>query len=220
MSPHPPAVPTDDRPWVYLASQSPRRRELLEQWGVVCVPLLPDAGEDAEALESVQSGETPLAYVRRVTRLKLHAALDRWRQRGWPPGVVLCADTTVADGMAILGKPADAADAARMLRRLSGRRHQVLTAVAVAVAGRSEPPRARREWLAINRSSVTFKPLDEAEIAAYIASGEPFGKAGAYGIQGRAGRWARRITGSYSGIVGLPAYETAQLLQRAGLVLR
>lgn len=207
-----PDLPTDDRPWVYLASQSPRRRQLLEQWGVTAVLLPPDADEDPEALEAVQPGEAPLAYVRRVTRLKLHAAQARCQRRGWPEGLVLCADTTVADGDDVLGKPADAVDAARMLQRLSGRRHQVLTAVALA--------QGRREWLAVNRSTVTFKPLTTQDIAAYIATGEPFGKAGAYGIQGRAGLWARRITGSYTGIMGLPAYETAELLRRAGLSLR
>lgn len=206
-----PALPSDGRPWAYLASQSPRRRQLLEQWGVTCVPLLPDPDEDAEALEGVLPGEAPLAYVRRVTRLKLRAAEARRRRRGWPEGVVLCADTTVADGGDILGKPADAADATRMLQRLSGRRHQVLTAVAVA--------RGRGEWLAVSRSSVAFKSLAGDEIAAYVATGEPFGKAGAYGIQGLAGLWARRITGSYTGIVGLPAYETAEVLRRAGLKL-
>ncbi|MDT7928867.1 Maf family protein [Tepidimonas sp.] len=211
MSHVPPSLPADGRPWVYLASQSPRRRALLEQWGVTCVPLLPDASEDAEALEGVLPGETPLAYVRRVTRLKLRAAEARRRQRGWPPGVVLCADTTVADGGDILGKPADAADATRLLQRLSGRRHQVLTAIALAWAG--------REALAVSRSTVSFKPLSAEEIDAYVATGEPFGKAGAYGIQGLAGLWVRRIQGSYTGIMGLPAYETAELLRRAGLRL-
>ena len=211
MSHVPPSLPADGRPWVYLASQSPRRRALLEQWGVICVPLLPDASEDAEALEGVLPGEAPLAYVRRVTRLKLRAAEARRRQRGWPPGVVLCADTTVADGGDILGKPADAADATRLLQRLSGRRHQVLTAIALAWAG--------REALAVNRSTVTFKRLLAEEIDAYVATGEPFGKAGAYGIQGLAGLWVRRIQGSYTGIMGLPAYETAELLRRAGLRL-
>jgi septum formation protein len=211
MSHVPPLLPADGRPWVYLASQSPRRRALLEQWGVTCVPLLPDASEDAEALEDVLPGEAPLAYVRRVTRLKLRAAEARRRQRGWPAGVVLCADTTVADGGDILGKPVDAADATRLLQRLSGRRHQVLTAVALAWAG--------REALAVSRSTVTFKPLSAEEIAAYVATGEPFGKAGAYGIQGLAGLWVRRIQGSYTGIMGLPAYETAELLRRAGLRL-
>jgi septum formation protein len=211
MSHVPPSLPADGRPWVYLASQSPRRRALLEQWGVTCVPLLPDASEDAEALEDVLPGEAPLAYVRRVTRLKLRAAEARRRQRGWPAGVVLCADTTVADGGDILGKPVDAADATRLLQRLSGRRHQVLTAVALAWAG--------REALAVSRSTVTFKPLSAEEIAAYVATGEPFGKAGAYGIQGLAGLWVRRIQGSYTGIMGLPAYETAELLRRAGLRL-
>ncbi|WP_058616711.1 Maf family protein [Tepidimonas taiwanensis] len=207
-----PDLPTDDRPWVYLASQSPRRRQLLEQWGVTCVPLLPDPDEDAEALEVHRPGESPVTYVRRVTRLKVRAAEARRRRRGWPDGVVLCADTTVADGATILGKPADAAEATRMLQRLAGRRHQVLTAVAVVRAGQT--------WLALSRTQVTFKPLDDDEIAAYVASGEPFGKAGAYGIQGHAGLWVRRLCGSYTGVVGLPAYETAALLRRAGLALR
>lgn len=207
-----PELPIDGRPWVYLASQSPRRRQLLEQWGVTCVPLLPDPDEDAEALEALSPGESPAAYVRRVTRLKVRAAEARRRRRGWPEGVVLCADTTVADGATILGKPADAAEAARMLQRLSGRRHQVLTAVAVAHAGRT--------WLALSRTQVTFKSLSDDEIAAYVGSGEPFGKAGAYGIQGHAGLWVRRLCGSYTGVVGLPAYETAELLRRAGLALR
>jgi septum formation protein len=201
----------DGTPWIYLASQSPRRRELLAQWGVRSVLLLPDEQEDAEALEAPLPGERPRDYVRRVTRLKWRAAEQRRQRRGWPPGIVLCADTTVADGEQILGKPQDAADAQRMLRRLAGRAHQVLTAVVVG--------RGNRHWLRVSRSTVHFKPLDDDEIAAYVATGEPFGKAGAYGIQGKAALWARRITGSHTGIVGLPAYETAQLLRHAGLRL-
>ncbi|TSE35373.1 Maf family protein [Tepidimonas charontis] len=207
-----PAVPADGRPWVYLASQSPRRRDLLLQWGVTPVPLPPDPEEDAEALEAVQPGEAPAAYVRRVTRAKLRAAQQRLRRRGWPPGVVLCADTTVALYGAILGKPADAAEAAQMLRRLSGRVHHVLTAVAVASP--------LGQWRALSRSRVWFADLSEADIAAYVASGEPMGKAGAYAIQGRAALWVRRISGSHSGIVGLPAFETGALLRRAGVALR
>lgn len=203
--------PDGQRPWVYLASQSPRRQELLRQWGAEPVLLLPDPDEDAEALEAVRPGEPAAAYVRRATRAKLAAALRRLRRRGWPPGVVLAADTTVTLDGAILGKPVDADDAQAMLARLSGRTHEVLTAVAVAAAG--------QRWLRLSRSRVTFKALTAQEIAAYVASGEPLGKAGAYAIQGRAALWVRRIQGSHSGIVGLPAYETGQLLARAGLAL-
>ncbi|WP_334135107.1 Maf family protein [Tepidimonas sp.] len=205
-------LPADGRPWVYLASQSPRRRELLLQWGVTPVPLPPDPDEDTEALEAVRPGEAAAAYVRRVTLAKLRAARARLQRRGWPSGVVLCADTTVVLDDQILGKPTDAADAARMLRRLAGRTHWVLTAVAVAGP--------QGQGRALSRSRVVFKPLDEDEIAAYVASGEPMGKAGAYAIQGRAALWVRRIHGSHSGIVGLPAYETGELLRRAGVALR
>ena len=118
--------------FIYLASQSPRRKQLLEQWGVRCELLLPDADEDVEALEAVKPGEAPAVYVQRVTALKLQASVERLRRRGLPLAPVLCADTTVALGRRILGKPADAADARRMLAELSGRRHRVLTAVAVA----------------------------------------------------------------------------------------
>ena len=207
----PPQLPADGRPWVYLASQSPRRQALLRDWGVQTVPLLPDPHEDAEALEQPQPGEAPAVYVRRVARAKLAAALARLRRRGWPDGVVLAADTTVALDGAILGKPADAAAARAMLARLSGRTHQVLTAVAVAAGA--------RRWLRVSRSRVAMRVLTPAEIDAYVASGEPFGKAGAYAIQGRAALWVRRMAGSHSGIVGLPAFETGALLARAGLQL-
>ena len=205
----PPDLPTDGRPWVYLASQSPRRHELLRTWGVTPVPLLPDAHEDPEELEVPAPNEPPAAYVRRVTRAKLAAAVARLRRRSWPAGVVLSADTTVAVDGAILGKPTDAADAAVMLARLSGRAHEVLTAVAVA--------HGPRRWLRLSRSRVLFKWLTSAEIDAYVTSGEPMGKAGAYAIQGVAALWVRRIHGSHSGIVGLPASETGELLARAGL---
>ena len=117
--------------FIYLASQSPRRLQLLQQWGVQCELLLPAAGEDAEALEVVLPGEAPRSYVQRVTRLKLDASLARLRQRGRPPAPVLCADTTVALGRRILGKPATADEARAMLASLSGQRHRVMTAVAV-----------------------------------------------------------------------------------------
>ncbi len=201
--------------FIYLASQSPRRRQLLEQWGVRCEPLLPDASEDVESLEATRPGEAPAAYVQRVTALKLQAALDRLRRRGLPGAPVLCADTTVALGRRILGKPADAAEARRMLADLSGRRHRVLTAVAVGRPG----ARGARTWLALSTSWVSFEPLSAARIRRYVDSGEPMGKAGAYAIQGRAGLWARHISGSYSGIMGLPAHETAQVLSAAGIPL-
>lgn len=198
-------------PWVYLASQSPRRKQLLEQWGMRCELLLPDDHEDAEGLEDVRPGEAPAAYVRRVTRLKLEAAVARLQRRGWPDGPVLCADTTVALGRDILGKPSSKADAQRILQRLSGQKHQVLTAVAVAHRG--------QVWQALSRSLVTFAELSPADIRRYVATGEPMGKAGAYGIQGHGGLFISHIAGSYTGIMGLPAFETAQVLREAGLRL-
>lgn len=202
--------------FIYLASQSPRRKQLLEQWGVRCELLLPDASEDAEALEAVKPGEAPATYVQRVTHLKLQASVDRLNHRGLPLAPVLCADTTVALGRRILGKPADAADAQRMLTSLVGQRHRVLTAVAVA------RPAARgkgRSWSALSRSQVEFDDWSVADIRRYVASGEPMGKAGAYAIQGAAALHIRHISGSYSGIMGLPAHETAQLLRAAGVKL-
>lgn len=202
-------------PLLYLASQSPRRLQLLEQWGARCELLLPDADEDVEALEAVLPGETPAHYVQRVTALKLQAALARLRRGGLPTAPVLCADTTVALGRRILGKPQDAAQARAMLADLSGREHRVLTAVAVGkLAGRSS-----RSWAALSVSRVRFAELSAAQIRRYVASGEPMGKAGAYAIQGQAALWTSQIHGSYSGIMGLPAHETARLLELAGLPL-
>jgi septum formation protein len=202
--------------FIYLASQSPRRKQLLEQWGVRCELLLPDASEDAERLEAVLPGEAPAAYVQRVTGLKLAASLDRLKRRGLPLAPVLCADTTVALGRRILGKPADAAEACAMLADLAGQRHRVLTAVAVgkpALRGKA------RQWAALSTSWVRFEPLTAAQIRRYVDSGEPMGKAGAYAIQGHAALWASQISGSYSGIMGLPAYESAQVLAAAGVKL-
>jgi len=202
--------------FLYLASQSPRRKQLLEQWGVRCELLLPDPGEDVEALESVKGAEAPATYVQRVTDLKLQAAAERLRRRGLPLAPVLCADTTVALGRRILGKPADAAEARRMLADLSGQRHRVLTAVAVA------RPLARagvRQVAALSTSVVAFDAWSAADIRRYVASGEPMGKAGAYAIQGGAALHIRHISGSYSGIMGLPAHETAQLLRAVGVRL-
>jgi septum formation protein len=199
-------------PFIYLASQSPRRRQLLEQLGIAHELLLPDPHEDSEALEAVLAGEAPAAYVRRVTALKLDAALQRLQRRGLPPAPVLCSDTTVARGRTIYGKPADAADAARMLRELSGATHRVLTAVAVGLG--------RRRLERVNDSRVTFDRWTPAQIRAYVAGGEPMGKAGAYAIQGGAAAHISRISGSYTGIMGLPLYETAGLLRAFGIAPR
>lgn len=200
-----------EAPWLYLASQSPRRRQLLEQWGLRCELLLPDPHEDAEGLEVVRPNEAPATYVKRVTRLKLEHAVLRLQRRGLPDGPVLCADTTVALGRQILGKPESPEHAVQILRQLSGQRHQVLTAVALAHQGQVHQ--------ALSRSTVQFSVLTEAQIAHYVASGEPMGKAGAYGIQGLAGLLIARISGSYTGIMGLPAFESAQLLAAAGLAI-
>jgi septum formation protein len=197
--------------FVYLASQSPRRRQLLEQLGVRYELLLPGAHEDSEALEAVRPGEAPAAYVQRVTGLKLDAAIARREARGLPPAPILCSDTTVALGRTIYGKPGDARDAARMLRELAGHTHRVLTAVAVQAG--------RRRLATLSDSRVTFAALTPAQVRAYVASGEPMGKAGAYAVQGRAAAHIARIAGSYTGIMGLPLHETAGLLRAAGLRL-
>ncbi len=202
--------------FIYLASQSPRRKQLLEQWGVRCELLLPGEDEDVEALEAVKPGEAPATYVQRVTGLKLQASVDRIKRRGLPLAPVLCADTTVALGRQILGKPADAADARRILSLLAGRRHRVLTAVAVArPASRGQG----RQWAALSTSQVAFDAWSAADIRRYVDGGEPMGKAGAYAIQGGAALHIRHISGSYSGIMGLPAHETAQLLRASGVRL-
>jgi septum formation protein len=146
--------------------------------------------------------------VQRVTRLKLDAALERLHRLRLPPAPVLCADTTVALGPEMLGKPDNALDARRMLRALSGRSHRVLTAVAVQ--------HGRRRLQALSVSRVTFATLSAAQIDAYVATGEPMGKAGAYAVQGRAAVHIERISGSYSGVMGLPLRETALLLRSLG----
>lgn len=204
-----PAIRTTVSDFIYLASQSPRRRQLLEQLGVRHELLLPDPGEDTEAIEAALPGEAPAHYVRRVTGLKLEAALRRLKARGLPTAPVLCSDTTVARGRTIYGKPRDRADAARMLRELSGTTHRVLTAVAV------QHGRSRRET--VSDSRVTFSALTPAQVRAYVATGEPMGKAGAYAVQGRAAAFITRICGSYPGIMGLPLHETAVLLRSAGV---
>ena len=196
--------------FIYLASQSPRRRQLLDQLGVRHELLVPAPGAEAdaaEALEAVQPGELPADYVQRVTGLKLGAARARLKARGLPAAPILCSDTTVAIGRRILGKPADADAARAMLQALSGRSHRVLTAVALGTG--------RRTLAALSVSTVRFAPLDAALIEAYIASGEPFGKAGGYAIQSQLAGWIPEVRGSYSAIMGLPLFETAQLLRQA-----
>jgi septum formation protein len=200
-------------PALYLASRSPRRRELLTQIGAPFL-VLPFRGlprEDIDVLEDVRDGEDAETYVVRVARAKALGGEQRLAWRRLSSGLVLSADTTVEIDGAILGKPADAADATRMLTLLSGRSHRVLTAVAVSDGRRLEH--------ALSMSTVRFAPLDARDIERYVVSGEPMDKAGAYGIQGRAGAFVEHIDGSYTGIVGLPLNETWQLLRRFGLTL-
>jgi septum formation protein len=199
---------------IYLASRSPRRRELLTQVGVRFEPLLfrDGARRDADTDESVLAGETPDAYVMRVTQLKARAAWERVvMRRGLRRMPVLAADTTVALGGEVFGKPVDREDAVRMLSALSGTQHRVLTAVAVSMDERLE--------IAVSVSLVTFAPVSEERIRTYADSGEPFDKAGAYAIQGRAGAFVERIEGSYSGVMGLPLFETTALLRQFGIAV-
>ena len=193
-------------PLIYLASQSPRRQQLLAQIGVPFEVLLPEDTLVAEALEAVLPGETALAYVKRVTALKLQAARAQLKASRQVVHPILCADTTVVLNGEILGKPQDPDDASRMLHRLAGQTHWVLTAIAVS--------EGRRTHRAVSRSKVTFAPMTRAHIQAYVDSGEPMGKAGAYAIQGQASTFVKSIQGSYSGIMGLPLYETATLLHK------
>lgn len=210
-------------PGLWLASQSPRRVQLLEQLGVRTRLLLPRPDEDPESLEAQRTRERPQDYVMRVSLAKLQAARERLHlaaARGelddpaaahWP---ILCADTTVALGQRILGKPEDEQAARAMLRDLSGRRHRVFTAVVLALG-----QRPARTLQTLSTSSVRMAPLSPSWIEAYVASGEPFGKAGAYGIQGPMGGWIEDMRGSYSGIMGLPLSETRALLEQAGVAL-
>ncbi len=203
--PSTPIIPITVNRFIYLASQSPRRRQLLEQLGVPHELLLPDADEDSETLEAALPNEAPAVYVKRVTQLKLDAALRRLKRRGLPLAPVLCSDTTVALGRTMYAKPVDANDATHMLTALAGKTHRVLTAVALGTA------RKRQQVLCVSR--VTFAPLSRRQIQAYVASGEPMGKAGSYAVQGRAAAFISFMSGSYSGIMGLPMFETAALLR-------
>jgi septum formation protein len=193
---------------IYLASRSPRRRELLSQIGVRYHLLLfrDRVGEQADVDESTLSGEKPAAYVERMARAKAEAGWRRMLQRNLPIAPVLAADTTVSYEGRIFGKPANREQAEEMLGTLSGKRHEVLTAVALKNHDQLE--------FALSSSEVLFKTLSRDEIAQYVASGESDDKAGAYGIQGRAARFVVELRGSYSGVMGLPLYETSQLLDR------
>jgi septum formation protein len=189
---------------LYLASRSPRRRELLAQMGIRFEPLF--FCDDVD--ETAREGETPAAYVERVARAK---AEQGWRivvARSLPPQPVLAADTTVELDGEIIGKPVDETGARDTLRRLSGRTHRVLTAVALAFEDKIES--------LVSVSEVTFGAIDDERIRRYVSSGEPMDKAGAYGIQGRAGLFVKHLSGSYSGVMGLPLYETDRLLGSFG----
>ena len=188
-------------PMLYLASRSPRRNELLARLDI------PFRALDLEVPECRGADESPLAYVRRVALDKARAGLAQVDDD--PQPVVLGSDTEVVLGDRVYGKPVDAADAAAMLRSLAGRTHRVITAVALAAPA--------REAQVVVESEVTFAAMAEDEIAAYVASGEPMGKAGAYAIQGGAERWISRLAGSYSGVMGLPLQQTAALLRGFGV---
>ena len=197
--------------FVYLASQSPSRKQLLEQLGVNFELLLPDASEDAEALEVAHPNEKPRAYVQRVTDLKLETALQRLKNRGLALAPVLCSDTTVAIGNTIFGKPDNAEHAKEMLKQLSGQTHRVLTAVSIGTM--------RKQSRALSISQVRFADLSKQDIDRYVASQEPLGKAGSYAIQGKAAAFISHISGNYSGIMGLPMFETAHLLREFGFTV-
>ena len=199
---------------LYLASRSPRRRELLHQMGIEFDTLLfRDGGRaDPQTDETPYPGEAPLAYVERVARAKAEHGLSILGVRKLLPQPVLAADTTLEFDGEIIGKPRDAADAVAILQRLSGQTHRVLTGVAVNYPGGSE--------FILSCSEVRFRVLDDDEIRHYVLSGEPMDKAGAYGIQGRAGMFVEYLAGSYTGVMGLPLCETGELLKRFGFGFR
>ena len=200
-----------ERPSVYLASKSPRRQELLRQIGVEFEELLlrEAPGRRRDIVEVPRKDEAPFEYVKRVARTKAAVGWHRMGRRDLTPKPVLAADTEVVIDGAVLGKPEDAADAASMLARLSDRTHEVVTAVAI-------------RWnaqivLGLSVSRVTFRTISHDEIERYIATGEPFDKAGGYGIQGAASAFVRRVDGSYTNVVGLPVDEVRSLLERRGV---
>lgn len=196
------------QPRIYLASQSPRRRELLKQLGINFELLLlrSDSYRDMDVDETPHTVESPEDYVQRVCRAKAEAGYAALKLRSLPPFPVLAADTTVALDGRIFGKPSNAGHAAAMLRQLSGCEHQVLSAVAIALGEHIE--------VALSVSRVRFTRLDEERIQHYLLTHEYTDKAGGYAIQGHAGAFVEHISGSYSGVMGLPLFETVQLLRR------
>jgi septum formation protein len=200
-------------PLLYLASKSPRRQALLAQLGLEfeTLRLREATGRPRDVVEEAQDAEPPLHYVERIARTKAQVGWQRMQNRKLAERPVLGADTEVILDGDIFGKPRDADDAIRMLKRLSGRTHQVLTAVAVRHRDTTE--------VDVSVSRVTLRRLAAAEIERYPATGEPLDKAGGYAVQGRAAAFVSRIEGSYSGIVGLPLCETATLLARVGVTV-
>lgn len=196
------------QPRIYLASQSPRRRELLKQIGINFEMLLlrSDATRNPDVDETPAAEESPETYVKRVCQIKAEAGFAALRLRNLPPFPVLAADTTVVLDGKILGKPEGVENAAVMLRQLSGREHQVLSAVAIAIHDHIE--------VALSMSTVRFATLDDKRIRQYLLTREYADKAGGYGIQGQAGAFVEHISGSYSGVMGLPLFETVQLLKK------
>jgi len=205
---------TTGRPLLYLASHSPRRRELLRQINVRFETLLmrSDRMRGSDVEEIPREGEAPTDYVTRITLEKARMGAARARERGMAPGLVLAADTEVVIDGEALGKPRDAAAATQMLTRLSGRSHEVLSAVAVATGEAQIDIR-------LARSVVSLKVLDPVELRRYVSSGEPLDKAGAYAIQGLGALFVTRLEGSYSAVMGLPLFETAELLRNNGFDL-
>ena len=200
-----------ERPSIYLASKSPRRQELLRQLGVdfTELPLREAAGRRRDIVEASRKDESPIEYIKRVARTKAAVGWHQMGRRGLAPKPVLAADTEVVFDGAVLGKPTDATSATEMLRRLSGQTHEVSTAVAI-------------RWntqilITVSSSRVTFRALVDDEIERYVATSEPFDKAGAYAIQGRAAAFVSHLEGSYSGVMGLPLFETAEILAKLGL---
>lgn len=195
---------------IYLASRSPRRQELLRQIGVAFeeLKLRTAPGRHRDVVEEARDGEPPLHYVERIARTKAAVGWRRMIERGLPPRPVLAADTEVILDGAIFGKPADADAARHMIAKLSGQRHEVVTAVALRWQDDVE--------VALSVSHVTMRRLKPAEIERYVDSGEPYDKAGGYAIQGKAAVFIANLEGSYSGVMGLPLLETAALLARTG----
>ena len=197
---------------IYLASKSPRRRELLKQIGVHYeLLMMREQAPRIDVDETPLPHETAHTYVERIVRMKSDMAMQVMRQRKLPSRPILTADTTVTLDGNILGKPSDKADAVRILTRLAGESHQVLTAIAVAVDNEVKQ--------VLTTSVVTFAPLTEEEIKRYVETGEPMDKAGAYAVQGIAAKFIAKLSGSYSGVMGLPLYETATLLRQCGVPL-